>query len=274
MVETEPQVGLTRSEQAEVEERAAPRTPVLYEVVRRGGEEELRRPAASLFWSGVAGGITIMASVIAEAALHRKLPDGAPWREAVADLGYSLGFLMVILGRMQLFTEQTITAVLPFMAEPTLAALRRTARLWGIVLMANLVGAAAAAAMNVHLGLMGAPLLGSMLEISATLLERSPGQVLLQGIPAGFLIASVAWIRAGMIGDGIAIVVVLTYAIALGDFAHVIAGSAEAFLLVFEGRISLDGAFLRVVLPSLVGNVIGGTGLFALLAHAQVRQEM
>ncbi len=97
--------------------RSAPVT-VLYEVVRRQGEEELSRPAGSLFWSGTAGGVTIMASVIAEGALRHKLPAEIPWREIVSDLGYSLGFLMVILGRMQLFTEQTIVTVLPVMAAP------------------------------------------------------------------------------------------------------------------------------------------------------------
>jgi formate/nitrite transporter FocA (FNT family) len=101
------QPGLTEAEHKDVEERAAPRAPVIHAVVRRHGEEELRRPASSLFWSGVAAGITIMASVIAEGALLHKLPPGLPGREAIADLGYTLGFLMVVLGRMQLFTEQT-----------------------------------------------------------------------------------------------------------------------------------------------------------------------
>ena len=98
--------GLTHAERQDVEELSAPRSPVIYEVVRQQGEDELCRPDSSLFWSGIAAGITIMASVIVQAALRHKLPD-APWREAVSNIGYSVGFLMVILGRMQLFTEQT-----------------------------------------------------------------------------------------------------------------------------------------------------------------------
>jgi formate-nitrite transporter family protein len=108
--------GLTHGERQDVEELSAPRSPVIYEVVRQQGEDELRRPDGSLFWSGIAAGLTIMASVIAQGALRQKLPD-APWREAVSSLGYSVGFLMVILGRMQLFTEQTIVTVLPVMAD-------------------------------------------------------------------------------------------------------------------------------------------------------------
>ena len=57
-----------------------PTLPVIYEVVRRQGEDELRRPDGWLFWSGIAAGVTIMASVIAQGALRQKLPD-TPWRE-------------------------------------------------------------------------------------------------------------------------------------------------------------------------------------------------
>jgi formate/nitrite transporter FocA (FNT family) len=216
----------------------------------------------------------MMSSVIAEAALQHKLPPGMPGREMIADLGYSLGFLMVILGRMQLFTEQTIVTVLPNMAQPGWKKLGLTLRLWLIVFFANMIGTCAAAAMNVHLHLVDQALLGSMLDVSGTLLAKTPLDMLLQGIPAGFLIASVAWIRAGASSSEFWIVVVLTYAIALGDFTHVIAGSAEAFLLLFDGKVGIGQAFGGMILPSLVGNVVGGTGLFAILAHAQVREEI
>ncbi|RAI59801.1 formate/nitrite transporter family protein [Roseicella frigidaeris] len=265
---------LTAKEQEDVTERAAPRSPVIYHVVRRQGEEELARPVRSLAWSGLAGGVTIMASVIAEGALHHKLPAGAAWREPVADLGYTLGFLMVILGRMQLFTEQTIVSVLPVMAAPDWRKLGATARLWAVVFAANMVGAAAAAAINLHLHLVSAPLRGAMLEVSGQLLLKTPLELLLQGVPAGFLIASVAWLRAGSPGSEFLIVLALTYAIALGDFTHVVAGAAEAFLLVFDGQLTATHAVVFVIIPALIGNLVGGTGLFALLAHAQVRDEI
>jgi formate/nitrite transporter FocA (FNT family) len=269
-----PDRGLSRPEQQDAEELAAPRAIVLHEVVRQQGEEELSRPPSSLFWSGLAGGVTIMTSVIAEAALKHKLPAGMPAREVIADLGYSLGFLMVILGRMQLFTEQTIVTVLPNMVQPSWRKLALTTRLWAIVFLANMAGACAAAAMNVHLHLMGEPLLASMLEVSGSLLQKTPLEMMLQGIPAGFLIASVAWIRAGASSGEFWIVLALTYAIALGDFTHVVAGSAEAFLLLFAGQAGIGQAVGGMILPSLAGNVLGGAGLFALLAHAQVRHEI
>jgi formate/nitrite transporter FocA (FNT family) len=215
-----------------------------------------------------------MAPVIAEAGLHHKLPPGFAAREIVADLGYSLGFLMVILGRMQLFTEQTIVTVLPVMAAPSWAKLGGTARLWAIVFAGNMIGAAIAAAMNIHLHLTSPGLTGAMLEVSRNLLGKEWLELLAQGVPAGFLIASIAWIRAGVTQGDFAIILVVTYAIALGDFTHVIAGAAETFLLLFAGEIGPGRALGGMILPVLIGNVLGGTGLFALLAHAQVRREM
>jgi formate/nitrite transporter FocA (FNT family) len=113
-----------------------------------------------------------------------------------------------------------------------------------------------------------------MLEVSRELLHKSPLELLLQGVPAGFLIASIAWIRSSITSGEFWIVLTLTYAIALGDFAHVVAGAAEAFLLFFAGQVEFGKALGGIILPTLVGNVLGGTGLFALLAHAQVRQEL
>ena len=265
--------GLTHGERQDVEELSAPRSPVIYEVVRQQGEDELRRPDGSLFWSGIAAGVTIMASVIAQGALRQKLPD-APWREAVSGLGYSVGFLMVILGRMQLFTEQTIVTVLPVMAEPSWPRLWATTRLWLIVFVANMVGTCVAAAMNAKLHLVSPELLSSMLAVSAPLLHKTPLDVLAQAVPAGFIIASVAWIRAAIINGEFWVVLTLTYVIAVGDFTHVVAGSAETFLLLFAGQIGISYALGNLVTPALIGNVIGGTGLFALLAYAQVRQEL
>jgi formate/nitrite transporter FocA (FNT family) len=267
------QEGLSSAERSEVEKLSAPRSPVIYEVVRGHGEEELSRPDGSLFWSGTAAGITMMVSVIVEGALRHRLPD-APWSDSIIHLGYSVGFLMVILGRMQLFTEQTIVAVLPVMGAPSRQNLQRSARLWTIVFVANMLGAFTAAVVNAKLHLVSSELLASMLTVSGHLLHKAPLQVLAQAVPAGFIIASIAWIRAAVTNGDFWIVATLTYVIALGDFTHVIAGSAETFLLLIAGQIDLSYAIGTLIGPALIGNVIGGTGLFALLAYAQVRKEL
>ena len=128
------------TERESVEAAAKLSSKLIYEVIRRDGEEELARTKRSLFWSGTAAGILISFSVLGEAILRTYLPD-APWSFLVENLGYSLGFLLVIICRMQLFTENTITTVLPLMVQPTAHNLGCVARLWSIVLGANVLGA-------------------------------------------------------------------------------------------------------------------------------------
>ena len=103
------------------------------------GEEELARPVVALLLSGLAAGLAITISLLAELYLRMRLPDER-WAELVYLLGYPVGYVIVIMGRLQLFTESTVTAVLPVAARPSMAGLARLARLWSVVLTANLIG--------------------------------------------------------------------------------------------------------------------------------------
>jgi len=260
-------------EQEEAEARSAPAARVVYAAVSEQGEDELSRPLSSLFWSAFAAGMAMMASVSASGALHHYLPD-ASWREAVTSLGYPLGFLIIILGRLQLFTEHTTVAVLPLARRPNLGLAGRVALLWAVVMVGNILGTAAIAALVEYGRVQSQPVLDGMVAVSTKLLERTWAETLMQAIPAGFLVASIAWIRSATEGSGFWIVVAITYGIALCGFAHVVAGAAEAFLLFWHGEAGLAWVLGGFVVPALVGNILGGTGLFAVLAHAQVKDEM
>ncbi len=245
----------------------------LHKAVREAGEEELDRPVSSLFFSGLAAGMAITASLIAEGALHKALPD-APWREAVVSLGYPIGFLVVILGRMQLFTESTITAMLPLVTKPSGWALKRTLRLWAVVLAANLVGTAITGAAIAGGVLGGGELRNAMIAVSMTITELSAWATLVNAIPAGFMIAILAWSLPNAREQAFWVIFAITYVVAIGGFSHSIVGSVEAFLLLFSGHADVWQTVAKLILPAVLGNLLGGAGLFALLAHAQVRGEM
>jgi formate/nitrite transporter FocA (FNT family) len=264
---------LTEDEKQKVEENSPPAAKVVHASVARQGEDELDRPVGSLFWSAVAAGIAIMVSLWVNGALHHYVPE-APWKDAVVALGYPFGFLIVVLGRMQLFTEQTVVAILPLAREKTARNLKRVARLWSIVLLGNVTGTAFIAALAAHAHVESAQVLGGMLAVAGKLEEHTALDTMMLGVPAGFIMASVAWIRSAEDQFGFWIVVALTAAIGLGGFAHVVVGSTEAWLLVWSGEAGLGWLLGGFLLPALAGNIIGGTGLFALLAHAQVRQEI
>src|SRR4029079_14510293 len=129
-----------RIEEQEVHERSSPSGKIVYKAISKEGEEELERSSSALFWSGLAAGLSMGFSMIAEGLLTSFLPD-EHWRPLVAKFGYSAGFLIVILGRQQLFTENTLTPVLPFLQRKPKASATNVLRLWAIVLAANLIGA-------------------------------------------------------------------------------------------------------------------------------------
>ncbi|HEX8986857.1 MAG TPA: formate/nitrite transporter family protein [Rhodocyclaceae bacterium] len=256
-----------------IEERTTPRTPVIYETVRRLGATEMERPAVSLWWSGIAAGLSISFSLLAEGILALHLPD-APWRELVVALGYPVGFVMVVLARQQLFTENTITVVLPVMAEPTPRNLWRAARLWGIVLAANLAGTLAAAALIAFTPAVPPELLDSMLDVARRGMDHEPLEMAFLGVTSGYLMATMVWLIPAAREAQFHVVVLMTYLIGVGGFAHIVAGSVESFLLLLTGELPLQAWFTQFLLPVLPGNIVGGTVLFALISYAQVMKEM
>lgn len=265
--------GVTEKEADDVEEMSSPRTPVIYEIVRRLGDEEMDRPIISLWWSGVAAGLSISFSLLAQGILQAHLP-AAPWKVLVVSLGYSVGFLMVVLSRQQLFTESTVTAVLPVMANLTRANLWRLARLWSVVLLANMVGTVIAAAVCTFTPILAPELKTAMLEISGQILNHSWLEMLFRAIASGFLIATMVWLIPSAEAAQFHVIVVITSLIAAAGFMHIVAGSVEASFLVLNGHLSVGPMITGFFIPVLIGNVIGGTALFALIAYAQVMREI
>lgn len=265
--------GFTAEEAEDVEEKLRLRAPVIYEIVRQEGEEEMRRPLSSLWWSGIAAGLSIGFSLVAQALLLHHLPD-VDWRPLVADLGYSVGFIIVILGRQQLFTENTITPILPLVADFNRRTLWCVARLWGVVFAANMVGTFVFALFNALLPGTIPNVMDAMLEISRHALDKSWFDQFVRAIGAGFLVAVIVWLIPSAEGNKLHVIVIFTYLIAIADFGHIIAGSVEGFLLVLTGNLGVLEMVWRFTLPVLLGNILGGTALFALLAYAQVKEEI
>ncbi|WP_108260265.1 formate/nitrite transporter family protein [Mangrovicoccus ximenensis] len=265
---------LPSEEEEETVTEASSLSPrLIYEVVRRDGDEELHRTPSALVWSGVAAGLLISASVLAEAALRSALPD-APWRAIIENMGYSLGFLIVIMGRMQLFTENTITTVLPFLAAPGWRCFGCVMRLWAIVLAANVAGAFAAGWFLSLPGVLPGDIYEAAMAVSLHAVELLPMEAFLKGIPAGVLIAALVWLLPQAQASAFFVIGAMTWMIAMGGFTHVIAGSVELAMVVLDGGIGLADGFAGWWLPVLCGNILGGTLVFTALAWAQVRIEV
>lgn len=262
------------AEEDKAVEEVAPLSPkLIFEAIRRHGEEELERPNLALWYSGVAAGILISFSVLGEALLRALLPD-AEWRYILENMGYTFGFLLVILGRMQLFTENTITTVAPVLVERSWACLRRTAELWSLVLLANVVGAFAVATFLAYAPVLSEDVAAAFAELSHHATGFAPLEGMARGIPAGVLIAALVWMLPTANGNSVALIFLFTWLIALGDFTHIVAGSVEMAYLMVLGDLGVIPAVFGFFLPVLAGNVIGGTVIFTLLAWAQIEPEV
>src|SRR4051812_18631316 len=127
------------SEQAESEQRRSPSSKTVYHTVLGEGEEEMERSNTALFFSGLAAGLAMGFSLMMEALLRQHLPR-ADWSPLITKLGYSVGFVVVILGRQQLFTENTLTPILPLLAHRRRKEFLEVVRLWSVIFCANLLG--------------------------------------------------------------------------------------------------------------------------------------
>ena len=244
---------------------------LIYEVIRREGEEELARSNRSLIWSGVAAGLMMSFSVLGEAIFRTYLPD-APYAHLIENIGYSFGFLLVIMGRLQLFTENTITTVFPFLDDLRLG--WATLRLWSIVLIANVVGAFFAALVMHHTSAVPAEFAPAILSLSEHATGMGAWVSFMRGIPAGILVAALVWSMPQASGSRFFVILSFTWLIAAGDFTHIIAGSVEMAYMLVGGHMGVGAAFGGFFLPVLAGNIVGGTAIFTMIAYGQVVDEL
>ena len=263
---------LSPEEQHDVDKSQPPRAAVLHEIIRTQGDQELERSVAALWWSALAAGLTMGLSLMAMGLLNSRLPDGEGFK-VIASFGYCAGFLAVILARQQLFTENTLTAVLPIMTKPTLNNIGRLLRLWSVVLVGNLCGTLLVAFVMLNLPIFDSKTDLAFLDIGRKIMENDVSQMFAKGIVSGWMIATMVWMIPSMESAKIWIIILITYLMALGDFTHIVVGSAEVSYLVFAGELPWRDFWLVFAGPTLAGNIIGGSFIFALISHAQIRSE-
>jgi len=113
-----------------------------------------------------------------------------------------------------------------------------------------------------------------MLNLSMHILNHGWLAMLIKATGAGFIMAALVWMLPGADSAQFHVITMMTWLISAGGFMHIVAGSVEAFMLLLNGQLGWAPMLLQFGLPVLAGNILGGTALFALLAHAQVMKEI
>lgn len=263
-----PQKDATQSKQRDLDR---PTANEIYEQVSRNARRELLRPVKALAISGIVGGLTMGLTGLGVSVVGATL-GSAPWAQFVALLFYPLGFLAVILGRAQLFTENTLYPVALILAE------RRhvwaTLRLWCVVLPSNVVGAFLFAVLAARTKALHPETLHFLSQMGVTAAAPGMRHIFWSGVVGGWMIAMVAWMVSGShsITGSFAVIWVLTFVVGMGHFAHCIATSGEIFVAVLTHGVSVAGYF-RWLLAAALGNIAGGVVLVTALEYGQAKLD-
>lgn len=252
---------------------SVPRAFLIHEIIRKEGEEELQRKAGALALSGFAAGLSMGFSFLTEALLIAGLPDTV-WRHTLASFGYAVGFIIVVLARQQLFTESTLTAILPLITRRDRKTLWGTLRLWVVVLSANIAGTWLFALLVHAPGLFPASVPVALQELADKAIPLGFTSTLIRAFFAGWLIALMVWILPSASNSRPLIVTLITYVVALAQLSHIIAGSAEAAYAVISGHADFQAYALRFFLPTILGNMAGGIIMVSVLNHGSIAPEI
>lgn len=241
----------------------------IFAVAVQTGEEELKRSSAGLGLSGLAAGLTMGLTGLGAATIMVATGAHGQAGHLLASLLYPLGFVVVIVGRQQLFTENTLFPVL--LVFDRRRHVRNTLRLWAVVFATNVIGALTFAALVMKTPALSADLRGALSALGEQTTRGGFAHVFWAGVIAGWIIALMAWlVSAARLTIGqIALVYVMAFVVGAAHLAHCIAGSAEALSAVLSGQIS-GGTYVVWLVAATIGNVTGGVMIVALLNYGQV----
>jgi formate-nitrite transporter family protein len=245
----------------------------IHDNILEPAKKEMQRPAAALFWSALASGMVIGFSYLASAFAAHLVPESH--RHAAAAAAYPLGFIFVIMARSELFTENTLVPVIPFLEHRDRETFVKLLRMWGLLLLGNLLGALIFGLVLAKTPVVNPELRPMLTKLASEATSGGFGHVVYAGVFAGWLIALLTWLLASTHSTGaqIALIWLCTAPISALQFRHSIAGSVEAFYRAGGGDASWASMLGQFVVPSVLGNAIGGVLLVALLNYGQVAPE-
>jgi formate-nitrite transporter family protein len=240
----------------------------IYEQVSKNARSELKRPSLSLAISGFTGG-TFMGLSALSVGLVAAVLGNSPVAFILSRMFYPLGFIVVIIGRSQLFTENTLYPVALVLAEKK--ELWNTLRLWSIVLPANVFGAFAFACLASLTHAVPKEAVQAIAQMGVTAAQMPPSSIFWSGVVGGWIIATAAWLVSGShsITGSVLIIWLLTFVVGLGNFAHCIATSGEILISVLTGRLAWS-TYPHWFGLAVAGNICGGVLMVTLLEYGQV----
>lgn len=241
----------------------------IFRVAVQTGEDELKRSSAGLALSGVAAGLGMGLTGLGSAAILAATGSHGTTAHLLASLLYPLGFIVVVVGRAQLFTENTLFPVLLVLDRRR--HVRNTLRLWAVVFVANVLGALLFAVLAEKTSALTGDLQAALAVLGRDTTSGGFGHIFWAGVIGGWIIALMAWLvsAARFTLGQVLLIYLMTFVVGAAHLAHCIAGSGEALSAVLAGRVSVGG-YLLWLLAATLGNTVGGVLIVSLLNYGQV----
>lgn len=249
--------------------------PEIFDAAQDSGRKELRRSSTKLMFSGIAGGLMMGLTGLSVASVRAILGPGQ-WQEFVSFLVYPTGFIAVIIGRAQLFTENTLYPVLLVLDERKNRAgyVAETLRLWGVVFASNVFGAFLFSVLVMKTGSLPGNIAVQIDNLGKLAANGTAAHYFWSGIIGGWLIALVAWVVTAShwtIGQ-VVMIWLLTFVVGIGRFSHCIASSGEILSAVVNGSLS-PGTYFHWLFFATSGNIVGGVLMVSMLNYGQVKLD-
>jgi len=244
-----------------------PSAEEIYQQVAKSAKQELKRSTVSLAISGLTGGIFMGLSALGVGIALAHLGSGAT-AFVVSRMFYPLGFIVVILGRSQLFTENTLYPVALVLTEKK--EIWNTLRLWATVLPSNVAGAFLFACLAGLTHAMAPEIVQAIAGLGLAAVHEPAATIFWSGVVGGWIIATAAWLVSGShsITGSVMIIWALTFVVGLGNFAHCIATSGEILTAVLTHQLPW-AAYPEWLGPAVAGNICGGVIMVTLLEYGQ-----
>lgn len=239
----------------------------IYQQVATSARQELKRSTVALALSGFGAGAFMGLSALGT-AIALAILGGSPHARIISRMFYPLGFIVVIIGRSQLFTENTLYPVALVLTEKR--QFWNTIRLWAVVLPTNVLGALGFALLASKTSALDPSFVDAMSALGAKAIAHPAATVFWSGVIGGWIIALAAWLVSAShsITGSVMVIWMLTFIMGLGDFAHCVASSCEILITLLTGHATWN-SFFEWFGPAVTGNICGGVCLVTILEYGQ-----
>ncbi|WP_436900918.1 formate/nitrite transporter family protein [Halovenus halobia] len=247
----------------------------IFQRIIAAAEEEITEGRRELFFSAVAGGFAITITVLVYASLLATTSPTNEFADAnrvVASMLYPIGFIYIIIGGYQLYTENTLPPVA--LTLERLASFPALFRNWGIVALGNFTGGAIGALVLAQTGVLTPEAFGMVKYLGQKGIEEPVWNLFFKGAFAGLIVAGVVWVEYAS-RDTISRLVVVYLAflcIPLGNLYHVVVSFTEMVFLLSLGQVGAATGMLQFVIPVFLGNTVGGVVLVTVVNYYQTSE--